>query len=315
MSEDYCSTINAREPLPGTAPPVSGWVIIEAPGSWPNKPLLDGPLGALGVELAARTKGTATRVQLARQPERTGEGSSRRVWFAHTAPGGVRQRIAELSDLDSLLDVDLIALGQGQLPPVGRTDMTPHLFVCQNGKRDACCARLGRPLVTALAAEFPGQVYETTHLNGHRFAPTALLLPYGVIHGRLDLAGAREVLTAATYRRTVIASSRGRSALPQPLQVAELAVRSAYDVTGIDVLDVLKVGATGKFLTVPTLTKLDGPQVEVEVRHVDGRSWRVVVDHSEISPRPESCGGALVAGKSYVARNPEFTAPWWTAAG
>jgi hypothetical protein len=190
--------------------------------------------------------------------------------------------------------------------------MTPHLFLCQNGKRDACCARLGRPLVTALAAEFPGQVCETTHLNGHRFAPTALLLPYGVIHGRLDLAGAREVLTAAADRRTVVESTRGRSALAQPLQVAELAVRSAYDITGIDVLDVLKVGATGKFLSVPTLAKFDGPHVEVEVRHVDGRSWRVVVDRSEILPRPESCGGALVAGKSYVARTPELAMPWRT---
>jgi len=311
VSTGFCTEAAATEPIAATAPAISGWVIIEAPGPWGKHPLLDGSLGPiLGPALAARTADSNTRVLLARRPKRTSDPTLRRVWFAHVAPGGVRQRIADLPDLEVLLDIDLTGVGRCELPPLGKTDLTPHLFICQNGKRDACCTRLGRALITEVGALEPEHVWETTHLNGHRFAPTALLLPYGVMHGRLDAPSAQAVLTQARLGHTVVASTRGRTSLPQPLQAAELAVRGAYAVSELEALDGLRVDSSGRAVPWPTASKIVGEMWHTEVRHRDGRAWRVKVSAQNLDPRSESCGGQPVAGVTYIAAEPQPIAGW-----
>ena len=62
----------------------------------------------------------------------------------------------------------------------------PLWLVCTNGKRDRCCAELGRPIAGLLAQEWPEGTWETTHLGGHRFSGTLLALPSGLTLGRLD---------------------------------------------------------------------------------------------------------------------------------
>jgi hypothetical protein len=54
------------------------------------------------------------------------------------------------------------------------------VLVCTHGVRDACCAIKGRPIAGAVAkalASSDVEVLECSHLNGHRFAGTALTLP------------------------------------------------------------------------------------------------------------------------------------------
>jgi hypothetical protein len=63
-----------------------------------------------------------------------------------------------------------------------------HVLVCTHGARDACCGSLG----TRLSAALPGlgagvHVWRTSHTGGHRFAPTAVLLPEGTVWAYLDL--------------------------------------------------------------------------------------------------------------------------------
>ena len=62
-----------------------------------------------------------------------------------------------------------------------------HVLVCTHGRRDACCGTFG----TRLAHSLPGmgagvRVWRTSHTGGHRFAPTALLLPEGTMWAYLD---------------------------------------------------------------------------------------------------------------------------------
>lgn len=68
-------------------------------------------------------------------------------------------------------------------PAAGR-----HVLVCTHGARDTCCGAQG----TRLAAGLPGlgiavQSWRTSHTGGHRFAPTALVLPEGTAWAYLDL--------------------------------------------------------------------------------------------------------------------------------
>jgi hypothetical protein len=154
--------------------------------------------------------------------------------------------------------------------------------VCTNGRRDVCCAVKGRPVALGAASAHPDLVWEVTHTSGHRFAPTAVLLPAGTLHGHLDVAAAEALLHAADRGETVLEGSRGRSTWPPPAQAAELAVRDAHGLLGLDALEVSAHEATGERSWV------------TQVRHGDGRTWtvRVTAEESE-ALRAESCGKAL----------------------
>lgn len=60
------------------------------------------------------------------------------------------------------------------------------MLVCAHGKRDQCCAVLGRPIAARLSTEFGDTVWECSHTGGHRFAPSMILLPTGYTYGRLS---------------------------------------------------------------------------------------------------------------------------------
>lgn len=100
------------------------------------------------------------------------------------------------------------------------------LLVCTNGRRDVCCAVRARPVALAAAAAAPGQVWEVSHIGGHRFAPTAIHLPSGQTFGRLTDADAVTLATADMTdvvgpRLFSAALHRGRVDLAPTAQVAE----------------------------------------------------------------------------------------------
>ena len=281
-----CSALSATlgEQLVGSAPRAAGWMALEQNGPWGAKALtashLDRDLGAR-LETAATTAGV--RPSLIRRPGRHADHHTparHRLLVAHSLPGRSWLLSADVDDPAVVLDLDWRAVAEGDrdaalrsLPSLVGADET-HLLVCTNGTRDVCCAVTGRPVATAAAIEHPGRVWEATHTSGHRFAPTAVLLPHGTLHGRLDGASAAALLTAAANRETVLAGTRGRSAWSPAGQAAELAVR---EETGELALDALTVAPAGEGWV---------------VQHRDGRSWEVDV-RSETVPeveRPESCG-------------------------
>ncbi len=65
-------------------------------------------------------------------------------------------------------------------------------LVCTHGSRDVCCGKFGYPLYEILrygyAAASGGllRVWRTSHIGGHRFAPTLLDLPEGRYWGHLE---------------------------------------------------------------------------------------------------------------------------------
>ena len=67
---------------------------------------------------------------------------------------------------------------------------TPQVLVCTHGSRDRCCGVLGGAVFAQLKNQLrpilPDAVWQVSHLGGHRFAPTALCLPLGLLLGRID---------------------------------------------------------------------------------------------------------------------------------
>ncbi|WP_030277008.1 sucrase ferredoxin [Streptomyces sp. NRRL B-24484] len=290
-----CATLSLElsEPLAATAATASTWLLLEQAGPWGAKALVESHLEtAVGAALEAAAAGSGVRVALVRSPGRhadAGADARHRVVVAHTVPGRSWVRRWSVADPAELLGLDFAALGAGVHGGLGTEhDGGPLALVCTNGRRDRCCALLGRPLAAELAASGPGEVWEVTHLGGHRFSPTMLVLPFGYAYGRLSGAAAKEVLASTASGHTVPEFSRGRSCWERPGQAAEHAVRLAVGETAAEALTVRQTAVAGGW--------------SVEVRHVDGRGWRVPVSEGVSEPpRPESCGKAAGLPSRMVA--------------
>nr|WP_202539239.1 sucrase/ferredoxin-like family protein [Streptomyces sp. SID8379] len=277
------------EPLAGTAATARTWLLIEQSGPWGAKALTSSHLDPdVGRALEAAADGTGVRVALVRRPGRHADchaPARRRVFLAHTNPGDAWLRSTTTEAPEELLRLDFAALGAGDHGGFGEPYAgAPLALVCTNGKRDRCCALLGRPLASELALSGEEGVWEVTHLGGHRFSPTLLVLPYGYAYGRATAADVKEILEAVRDDRIVTHGCRGNSAWDRPGQAAELAVRRTAQEYGADALTVVR-----------TKTATDGvPRWEVTVAHTDGRHWRVTVARgTSTPPRPESCGAVL----------------------
>ena len=290
------------EPLAGTAATARTWLLIEQPGPWGAKALTASHLDpALGRALEEAADGSGVRVALIRRPGRHADAhgpSRRRVFLAHTAPGNswIRTAVLTLEGADgpgpsALLGLDFAALGAGHHGGLWEPySGAPLAFVCTNAKRDRCCALLGRPLAAELVAGLgPGaghRIWEITHIGGHRFAPTLLVLPYGYAYGRATAPAIKDVLEAAGDGRIVSHGCRGRSTWDRPGQAADLAVRELIGEWRADALDVIAVRPRAA-----DPGPAAGQGWTVTVAHRDGRVWEADVDRGAAEPpRPESCG-------------------------
>lgn len=289
-----CATVSRDldEPISGTAATATTWLLLEQPGPWGAKALTSSHLDpVLGRALEAAAANTGVRIALIRRPGRHADPASspvRQVYAAHTVPGNVWLHSATTTDPRDLLALDFAALGTGDPRSFGSAlggrahTGDPLALVCTNGKRDRCCALLGRPLAAELAASGVEGAWEVTHLGGHRFSPTLLVLPYGYAYGRIGAHTVKEILQGVQEGRVVVEGCRGGSAWERPGQAAELAVRTAAGEYATDALTVVRTDGAA-------------PRWEVTVAHTDGRHWRVIVAQgASLPPRPESCGASVL---------------------
>jgi Sucrase/ferredoxin-like len=213
------------------------WLLIEHPGPW-GSPIegidLAGPVAG-AMALARRH---AVRVQLILRPRRRRATPPVQVYVGWSGPAAWLEGL-ELADPAELGDLDLEAVAAGQRPGFGAPlgENGENLFlVCTHGRHDACCARLGRPLVQALYDRFGGVVWETTHVGGHRYAANLVCLPHGLYYGDLSPADGLAAVAAYLRREVWLERYRGRAGLPEPAQAAEHFLRSHTRALGIDAL-------------------------------------------------------------------------------
>ncbi|SDB83049.1 hypothetical protein GA0111570_10484 [Raineyella antarctica] len=242
---ELCSQMSlaAAEPAIGTAAEATCWVVLEQDGPWGAKAAVQSRLDpVLGARMDRAVAALGGRFALMREPGAHPDRHHdvRRILVAAgpvEAPWLVEGTI---DDPDQLLRLPLECLADPSparllaAMPQLRIATRPVLLVCTNGKRDRCCALTGRPVADSAGQAFPDRVFETTHLGGHRFAATAVVLPSGHAYARLDADAAIAVLAAADERRICpeVADPdhyRGRSGLQRPQQVAEFAFRDAVD--------------------------------------------------------------------------------------
>jgi len=114
-------------------------------------------------------------------------------------------------------DAELLEL---PLDEAGTADPDPIYLVCSHGGHDPCCGQRGRPVVAGLAAGRPDRVWQASHLGGCRFAPTVLVLPLGLMYGRVPPSAADELIAATEAGQLANGMLRGRIGVPPAAQAA-----------------------------------------------------------------------------------------------
>lgn len=218
MPDFRCSfaSVEDAEPIIGTAPADPEILLVECPGPWGRDAVTDNRLpDVVRDHLAALD----LKVLLLRRYDGSA-GPGTRVFLASATADGFDVRGAVLDRPEDLLELDL--------PGMAAYDDLLWL-VCTNGKRDRCCAELGRPIAGLLAQEWPEGTWETTHLGGHRFSGTLLALPSGLTLGRLDTSNALAACEAVARGEVPTEVARGRAGRSGAEQARELHVLAGGD--------------------------------------------------------------------------------------
>jgi hypothetical protein len=229
----YCSRQHPEEPLAGSAPSVDVWILLEYRPTWRARAETDNNLApALSAWLEAslgalRSAGYRPRLQFIRQPEL--DRTETRLLV------GARERLVAFSGegygFVRGLDLTAVAANPGRFDTLDE----PRYFVCTNGQRDLCCARFGRQAYGALRERVGSRAWQITHLGGHRFAPNVLVLPDGLMYGRVDDTAVDAFVDRAEQGEIDFAHLRGRCRYPPHVQAAEIAAaRSGLKLLHVD---------------------------------------------------------------------------------
>jgi len=271
LPECSVASLEVGESLAGTAvESVDRWLLVEVTDPWAPKALqteaLPEPVRA---RLAQWLQTPRSRLQLVRRPGRSGKHPMFMVVSSATDLQTTSK--VELDRHEDLLDVDLSALPE----EIG----APMCLVCVHGRRDRCCALHGSAVFRAVQARGV-DVWQTSHLGGHRFAACALWLPDGLMYGRLRAEDAGAFVAARQAGEIgELSSFRGRCGYDRPTQAAEIFLRKR-----------LGEQAAG---AVAWLTTSAEPEQTWEARFRSGSGEEVVRVRLENTgaARPASCGG------------------------
>lgn len=283
----------------GTAGSTHGFALVELPLPWPRE-ITEHPAVA-----PARTALTASGIRVqALVPGQVSTPQRRHLLWLTRPPGGFDRYTATpltVTDADLPGALERLAAAAGDDPSLvgdvaagatpGATAIRPHdrhVLVCTHGRRDACCGTSGTRLSLALPGLGAGvHVWRTSHTGGHRFAPTALLLPEGTAWAYLDA----DTLTAIADRTldpdAAASLYRGCTGLDGiEVQAADGEVLRTF---GWEWLDHRRTGE---------VVGRDGRRTEVaitgEAPGGERRRFRATVEVTRVLPVPD-CGKPLAA--------------------
>ncbi|MFG2502248.1 sucrase ferredoxin [Streptomyces sp. NPDC048441] len=251
------------DPLAGTAPHGSVWILIEYRGGWP-------PNGFDGLHLEPDTKrllfsaaqAVRARVLLIRRHGRHSlEGTRRWAVLRYESSGAYRQQWGTWSRDEDLAEI------VGALGAPGELGRPPVVLVCAHGQHDTCCAVRGRPAGRALSERWPDLVWECTHVGGDRFAANVVVAPDGVYYGGLDARSSVATVEEHLADRIHAEYLRGYTDLFPPQQAAVAAVLERFGAAGRHDYAVIGTSRDGDHWRVRITGRPPRPTVvDVEVR-------------------------------------------------
>lgn len=161
----------------GSAVTIDRLVTVEVPLPWP-------PDIADLAWIAPLDVSPGTRMQAIVPEVARGDGTVLvNRWTRHGATFAGTDWLVDAVDVADVL-ATVVAGGE---PPVEGAPAPDEVLVCGHGARDRCCGNTGTRLAVEARAAVPEvRIRRTSHLGGHRFAPTALSMPDGRMWAYLD---------------------------------------------------------------------------------------------------------------------------------
>lgn len=287
----------AEQPI-GTAGCQAGFLLLEWPLPWPRDVadvevlapvVVAARLHGIRVQLvAAALLGPRSTVTLHRRPPV--QDDSFRAYVRSS------MLVARTDVVDAALD---LVTGSAPVARLG-DDEVVDVLVCTHGKRDRCCGSSGTSLYQELSrrAEVGAtsrRLWRTSHLGGHRFAPTTLVLPAGTMWASMDADLVDQSVAADDHSPELLDHYRGCAGLASAeSQVLERAVveRVGWSVTSRS----------------RRTWRDDGGRLSMSVTDLAGRTQRWAADVSVSGELPApTCGSPLDSGTEAV--------PQWTVDG
>lgn len=238
----YCSDISlqADEPLYGSATQTQAFLLLEYTGAWGQKALEQSEIPeAVKARLNELSKTVRNlKTLLIKTEARQRQGVGIRFFVASLSQQPPSLYAFQLGDYLELLDLDIPAILAGETPNDSHRRELPLYLVCTNGRRDLCCARHGIGVYNALSAATQTSpeplVWQCTHVGGHRFAANLICLPNGMLYGRVRPENASAILEADRDGRIYLPNLRGRLSVPPVAQAAEYYLRQQQGVEAMD---------------------------------------------------------------------------------
>lgn len=247
----------------GTAFPAGRILLVEQPGPWGPAGLRESRFDPrIASELEQRAAAGGIRTLAVRRFGRTPRGTVRKWGLVNCRPGHEVQRWGTYTDDAELLDLPLDG-------SVGACDSLPTFLVCAHSRHDTCCALRGRPVSEALSQLRPGRVWECSHVGGERFAANVLVLPTGLLYGRVLPFAAQEFVDAAEAGEVVGALLRGRVGF---VPAAQAAMAFAHEQLALRMVSEVRVVGVRRPEGEPIVVRLDTPHGVVDVTVVVERT-------------------------------------------
>jgi hypothetical protein len=241
-----------------------------------------------------------TRLQLL-VPERSAEVT---LYRRPRGPFVAYERLRSDGDAATTVEraVALLDTRHSASPGAAETKMISEILVCTHGKRDVCCGSLGPAVHRDLSQIYAGssavRVRRTSHLGGHRFAPTVALMPIGTVWAWVDADLVCGIVEQSIPIDRAARHFRGSMGMDGPeVQALDAALLAEFGWSWL-----------GRARTGVVVAR-DGVEAQVEIHHATAEErWAttatVVVDRT--SPVP-GCGVPI--------DGTEKTQPEWTVSG
>jgi len=272
----------------GTSGSYDGYLLVEIPLPWPR----DAGDTAEGAALGPLIGPLRYRLQAVVPAEPKADPRERRVILHARRPGeagfgGYRRFESPVGDS---LTGTVAALITAAADRSGSEFDSPavDVLVCTHGTRDSCCGKRGASLAADLAAvgTRAGQnLWRTSHMGGHRFAPTFMVLPQGTVWGFADVGLVTRVMEQSGDFADVAGQYRGCPGLDGP------------QVQALEAQVLRRVG--WRLLAAHRRGSFDGVAARLSWEE-DGQTvtWAGQVGRGRTLPAPACMEPASAAGKS-----------------
>jgi (2Fe-2S) ferredoxin len=218
----------AGEQLFGTVTPTEAWLLIEHAERWARGAgdfLSEGAPGAIG---RLKSRFPTLRAGFLRKNRSPSEWLTGYLAISRELGSALYSfRFRHIEDVDHI-DWDVVQRNEPLTEPL--------ILVCTHGTHDLCCAKFGLATHEAMCAAIRPlcgvSVWQTSHVGGCRFAPNVVVLPQGIIYGRVRVEDCVALAASIRSGRVLTGLLRGRSCYSKPMQAAEYFLREQLRETG-----------------------------------------------------------------------------------